>query len=72
MLVVNIGDMLELVSDKYYPSTTHKVSNPSEELKKKSRYSMPLFLHPRDDVALSSNYTAKSFLDKRLGEIGLK
>ena len=72
MLVVNIGDMLELVSDKYYPSTTHKVSNPSEELKKKSRYSMPLFLNPRDDVALSSNYTAKSFLDKRLGEIGLK
>ncbi|MBF88745.1 MAG: 2OG-Fe(II) oxygenase [Candidatus Marinimicrobia bacterium] len=72
MLIVNIGDMLELVSENYFPSTTHKVSNPSEELKKKSRYAMPLFLHPRDDVVLSSKHTAKSFLDERLSEIGLK
>ena len=72
MLVVNTGDMLQMASDGYYPSTTHKVANPSEELAQDSRYSMPLFLHPRDDVVLSSDYTAESYLNERLGEIGLK
>jgi len=72
MLVVNTGDMLQMTSDGYYPSTTHKVANPSEELAQVSRYSMPLFLHPRDDVVLSSDYTAESYLNERLGEIGLK
>jgi isopenicillin N synthase-like dioxygenase len=72
MLVVNTGDMLQMASDGYYPSTTHKVANPSEELEKVSRYSMPLFLHPRDDVVLSSEHTAESYLNERLREIGLK
>ena len=37
-----------------------------------SRYSMPFFVHARDEVALSKNYTAKSYLEERLKEIGLK
>ncbi len=72
MLVVNTGDMLQMASGGYYPSTTHKVANPSEELAQVSRYSMPLFLHPRDDVVLSPDYTAESYLNERLREIGLK
>ncbi len=72
MLIVNTGDMLQMASGGYYPSTTHKVANPSEELSQVSRYSMPLFLHPRDDVVLSPDYTAESYLNERLREIGLK
>ena len=37
-----------------------------------NRYSMPFFVHARDEVALSKNYTAKSYLEERLKEIGLK
>jgi len=33
---------------------------------------MPLFLHPRDEVKLSKNYTADTYLKERLLEIGLK
>ena len=35
-------------------------------------YSMPLFLHARDEVILSNKYTAKQYLDKRLKALGLK
>ena len=69
-IVVNIGDMLQECSGGYFPSTTHRVINPSE--RNMSRYSMPFFVHARDDVKLSENYTAKSYLDERLKEIGLK
>ena len=54
----------------YFPSTTHRVVNPSD--KNMSRYSMPFFVHARDDVMLSKKYTAKSYLEERLKEIGLK
>jgi hypothetical protein len=37
-----------------------------------SRYSMPLFLHPRDEVTLNKEHTAGSYLNERLREIGLK
>ena len=37
-----------------------------------SRYSMPLFLHPRNEVVLSKKYTAGNYLNERLEEIGLK
>ena len=70
-LVVNIGDMLQECSAGYYPSTTHRVINPTSE-KNHSRYSMPLFLHPRDEVILSDKYTSKSYLEERLRELGLK
>ena len=69
-IVVNVGDMLQECSQGYYPSTTHRVVNPTN--KSISRYSMPFFVHARDEVALSKNYTAKSYLEERLKEIGLK
>ena len=71
-LIVNIGDMLQECSNGYYPSTSHRVVNPKGEDNNKSRYSMPFFLHPRDEVILSEKYTAKSYLDERLKELGLR
>ena len=71
-LVINAGDMLHEVSGGYFPSTTHRVINPGGTVKNESRYSMPLFLHPRDDVVLSKHYTAREYLDERLVEIGLR
>lgn len=70
-IVINVGDMLQECSGDYYPSTTHRVINPSQN-KDISRYSMPFFVHARDDVILSKKYTAKSYLEERLREIGLK
>ncbi len=71
-LIVNIGDMLQECSMGYFPSTTHRVINPIDNNVNKSRYSMPFFLHPRDEVVLSEKYTAKSYLDERLKELGLR
>ena len=71
-LIINNGDMLSECSKGYFPSTTHRVINPLGDAKKLSRYTMPLFLHPRDEIKLSNRYTAKSFLEERLKEIGLK
>ena len=71
-IIVNIGDMLEEVSGGYYPSTTHRVVNPEKDSNNDSRYSMPLFLHPRNEVVLSKKYTAGNYLNERLEEIGLK
>jgi isopenicillin N synthase-like dioxygenase len=71
MIVINSGDMLNLASKGYYPSTIHQVVNPKGESSKLPRYSMPLFLHPRGDVRLSENHTALSYLQERLREIGL-
>ena len=62
--------MLQECSDGYYPSTTHRVINPKG--KNVSRYSMPFFVHARDEVILSDRHTAKSYLEERLKEIGLK
>ena len=64
--------MLSECSKGYFPSTSHRVINPTGKDKNNSRYTMPLFIHPRDEVILSKNYTAKSFLEERLKEIGLK
>lgn len=71
-LVFNAGDMLEMATKGFYPSTTHRVVNPVGEAARKSRYSMPFFLHPRQDVRLSETHTAKQYLDERLREIGLQ
>lgn len=70
-LIVNIGDMLQEASQGYFPSTTHRVINPTGKASNHSRISLPLFLHPRPDVVLSSRYTADSFLSERLKELGL-
>ena len=69
-ITVNSGDMLSMASKGYYPSTPHRVVNPPKQ-ENRSRYSMPLFVHPRPDVLLDK-LTAGEFLDERLKEIGLK
>ena len=70
-LIVNIGDMLQEASAGYFPSTTHRVLAPTPERRHKSRLSLPLFLHPRQDVVLSERYTAESYLKERLKELGV-
>jgi len=70
-LAINAGDMLQMASRGYYVSTTHRVVNPRGPEAKLPRYSMPLFLHPRGEVKLSEDHTARSYLEERLREIGL-
>ena len=70
-IIINIGDMLQLCSLNYYPSTIHRVINPDID-NNISRYSMPLFIHPRDEVKLSDKLTAHEYLNQRLKELGLK
>jgi isopenicillin N synthase-like dioxygenase len=85
-VVVNVGDMLQRLTNGKLKSTTHRVVNPPRELMKNSRFSVPFFLHPRSDMDLTSldscidaehpkqwdNMTAGEYLDERLREIGLK
>jgi len=68
-LIINVGDMLQEASSKYFPSTTHRVVNPEGSNTKNSRISLPLFLHPRPEVILSKRHTAGSYLDERLAEL---
>ena len=84
-LVVNIGDMLQRLTNGVLRSTSHRVVNPSPERRRRSRYSMPFFLHFRSDFvieALSSTVppgeppkwppvTADDYLQERLREIKL-
>ncbi|MGJ1206136.1 isopenicillin N synthase family dioxygenase [Sphingobacterium lactis] len=85
-IVVNVGDMLQRLTNNKLKSTTHRVVNPPRELMKTSRYSVPFFLHPKSSMSLASlescidaehpkayeDYTAGEYLDERLREIGLK
>ena len=71
-IIVNAGDMLQLASNGYYRSTTHQVVNPKEAEARTSRFSLPLFLHPREEVYLGEGMTARQYLDQRLRELGLK
>ena len=83
-LVVNIGDMLDRLTNGRLRSTTHRVVNPSGEAARRSRYSMPFFLHFRPDFVIEPLATcvtegdspqppisAHAFLQQRLREIGL-
>lgn len=70
-IIVNAGDLLQEATDCYFPSTTHRVVNPTGRAAKQSRLSMPLFLHPHDDVVLSDRYTAESYRRERFAELGL-
>ena len=70
-LIVNIGDMLQEATGGYLPSTSHRVATPDSEQPAVSRMSLPLFLHPRPDVVLSSRYTARQYLMQRLDELGV-
>jgi isopenicillin N synthase-like dioxygenase len=85
-LVVNVGDMLQRLTNNKLKSTTHRVVNPPRELMKNSRYSVPFFLHPKSGMDLTclpscidanhpkqyTDITAGEYLDERLREIGLK
>ena len=76
-LVVNVGDMLERLTGGALRSTTHRVVNPAGEGARRSRYSMPFFLHFRPDYLIEPiagdepAITAHEFLQRRLREIGL-
>lgn len=85
-IVVNVGDMLQRLTNNKLKSTTHRVVNPPRELMKTSRYSVPFFLHPKSKMDLTcmescideqspkayNDLTAGEYLDERLREIGLK
>ena len=85
-IVVNVGDMLQRLTNNKLRSTTHRVVNPKEEHWHTSRFSMPFFLHPRSEMSLACldscidennpkaypDATAGEYLDERLREIGLK
>ncbi|MBN3572135.1 isopenicillin N synthase family dioxygenase [Vibrio neptunius] len=70
-LIINIGDMLQEASGGYFPSTTHRVINPTGARQETSRISLPLFLHPKPEVVLSDRHTADSYLMERLRELGV-
>lgn len=84
-IIVNVGDMLQRLTNNKLRSTTHRVVNPPKELWVTSRYSIPFFLHPVADMPLnclpecvdqahSKHYediTAGEYLMQRLKEIGL-
>ena len=53
-IVVNIGDMLQRLTNHVYPSTTHRVVNPPGEAARKPRYSTPYFLHPNPDFLIKT------------------
>lgn len=69
LLIVNIGDMLQEASGHYYPSTVHRVLNPTGVGATKPRISLPLFLHPRREVVLSERYTVGSYFEERMAEL---
>tara|TARA_B100001250_G_scaffold352458_1_gene325229 strand:+ start:66 stop:968 length:903 start_codon:yes stop_codon:yes gene_type:complete len=76
-IVCNIGDMMQLVTDKKLKSTTHRVIQ-DKETESKPRYSIPFFLHPAPSIILKSVYRendkgvlADDFLNQRLKEIKL-
>lgn len=86
-IVVNIGDMLQRLTNHVYPSTTHRVTNPPGEQARKPRYSVPFFLHPNPDFVIDvlpstvtadnpgrypEAITAQGYLEERLREIKLK
>jgi isopenicillin N synthase-like dioxygenase len=84
-LVVNVGDMLQRLTNHVLPSTPHRVINPNPERAGQSRWSMPFFLHLRPDFVIDplpqcasaanpARYppiTAQAYLNERLAEIGL-
>lgn len=67
-LIINVGEMLRIVSDNYYRSATHRVINYSPEVLARPRMSTPFFTHPRDEVYLAPQLTAKQFLNSLLNE----
>lgn len=85
-IVVNVGDMLQRLTNNKLCSTTHRVVNPAQQFWHTSRFSIPFFLHPKTSMSLRcldscvdgvhpklyEDITAGAYLDERLREIGLK
>ncbi len=85
-IVINVGDMLQRLTNNYLKSTTHRVINPPRSEWHVPRLSIPFFLHPISQMDLSclpqtvseahpiayAPITAGAYLDERLREIGLK
>lgn len=85
-LVINVGDMLQRLTNNVLRSTPHRVINPPKEKWHTDRFSIPFFLHPRSTMDLScldsciseerpiahEPITAGEYLQERLREIGLK
>ncbi len=85
-IVVNVGDMLQRLTNGVLRSTIHRVVNPPREKMNTSRYSIPFFMHPRSEMSLAAlehcitpdnpkqeaDITAGEFLNERLIELGLK
>jgi len=85
-IVINVGDMLQRLTNNYLKSTTHRVVNPPREQWHVPRLSIPFFLHPKSNMDLTclsncvteerplayENISAGEYLDERLREIGLK
>lgn len=53
-VVMNVGDMLQRLTNHVLPSTTHRVVNPPPERRGVSRYSMPFFLHFNPDFVIDA------------------
>jgi len=84
-LVINVGDMLERLTNNKLRSTIHRVVNPPKEDWDKPRYSIPFFTHPISEMPLNclpecinetnpkayDDITAGEFLNERLRELGL-
>jgi isopenicillin N synthase-like dioxygenase len=84
-IVVNVGDMLQRLTNNKLKSTTHRVVNPPREKWGTSRFSIPFFLHPRSEMRLDclpscveegkkpdfEPISAGKYLEERLIEIGL-
>ncbi|EOD24570.1 hypothetical protein EMIHUDRAFT_435374 [Emiliania huxleyi CCMP1516] len=71
-LIINIGDMLEQMSNGEYRATSHRVVVPADEDVSSDRMSIPTFLHPFSSTYLSPKYaTADAFLTERLIELGV-
>lgn len=84
-LAINVGDMLQRLTNYRLPSTSHRVVNPPPERRGHARYSMPFFLHLRPDFLIDAlpqcvdadhprrdpPITAHDYLAERLREIGL-
>jgi len=85
-VVVNVGDMLQRLTNHVLPSTTHRVVNPAPDRRGTARYSMPFFLHFSPDYRIETlpgcigpgrpnrypqPITARDYLLERLREIKL-
>jgi isopenicillin N synthase-like dioxygenase len=85
-IIINVGDMLDRLTNHKLKSTIHRVVNPPREKMGTSRFSIPFFMHPRGEMDLTCldscvnaenpklyvDMSAGEFLDERLIELGLK